>query len=172
MILCSIVVIGLYLNIPHKDYLTSPHRFFELSDNKQISSDTLYKLIELVLKNIFWIWSRNFYTILFIAHLQEISQLAWTYRNLKQRVYNTQNINQMKNILSTNPILREEKGQEWENIGHIPLYKSIVWISQCSEVPNFILDFFLKMLQRYCKFTQVIRHAHLAKPIKNNTTNL
>ena len=53
MILCSIEVIGLYLNIPHKDYLTSPHRFFELSDNKQISSDTLYKLIELVLKNIF-----------------------------------------------------------------------------------------------------------------------
>ena len=52
MILCSIEVIGLYLNIPHKDYLTSPHRFFELSDNKQISSDTLYKLIELVLKNI------------------------------------------------------------------------------------------------------------------------
>ena len=50
-ILCTIGVVGLYPNIPHSESLTSLQRFLELRDNKQISSDTLIELAEIVLKN-------------------------------------------------------------------------------------------------------------------------
>ena len=50
-ILCTIDVVGLYPNIPHSEDLTSLRRFFELSDNKHISSDTFIELAEIVLKN-------------------------------------------------------------------------------------------------------------------------
>ena len=43
-------VVGLYPNIPHGESLTSVHRFLEARDNKQISSDTLTELAEVVLK--------------------------------------------------------------------------------------------------------------------------
>ena len=53
-ILCTIDVVGLYPNILHTEDLTSLRRFLELRDNKQISSDTLIELAEIVLKNNFF----------------------------------------------------------------------------------------------------------------------
>ena len=53
-ILCTIDVVGLYPNIPHSEGLISLRRFLELRDNKQISSDSLIELAEIVLKNIFF----------------------------------------------------------------------------------------------------------------------
>ena len=52
-ILCTIDIVGLYPNIPHSEGLNSPRRFLELRDNKQISSDTLIELTEIVLKTTF-----------------------------------------------------------------------------------------------------------------------
>ena len=52
-ILCTIDVPGLYPNIPHSEGLISLLRFLELRDNKQISSDTLIELAEIVLKTTF-----------------------------------------------------------------------------------------------------------------------
>ena len=43
-------VVGLYPNIPHGEGFASLHRFLETRDNKQISSDTLMELAEVVLK--------------------------------------------------------------------------------------------------------------------------
>ena len=51
VILCTVDVVGLYPNIPHTEGLTSRRRVLELRDNKQISSDTLIELTEIVLKN-------------------------------------------------------------------------------------------------------------------------
>ena len=53
-ILCTIDVVGLHPNIPHSEGLNSLRRFLELRDNKQISSDTLIELAEIVLKNNFF----------------------------------------------------------------------------------------------------------------------
>ena len=50
-ILCTVDAVGLYPNIPHSEGLTSLRRVLELRDNKQISSDTLVELAEIVLKN-------------------------------------------------------------------------------------------------------------------------
>ena len=50
-ILCTMDVVGLYSNIPHGEGLASLRRFLETRDNKQISSDTLAELAEVVLKN-------------------------------------------------------------------------------------------------------------------------
>ena len=50
-ILCTIDVVGLCPNVPHS--LTSLGRFLELGDNKQIFSDTLLELAEIVLKTTF-----------------------------------------------------------------------------------------------------------------------
>ena len=50
-ILCTIDVVGLSPNIPHSEGLTSFRRFLEMRDNKQVSSDTLIELAEIVLKN-------------------------------------------------------------------------------------------------------------------------
>ena len=86
-ILCTVDVVGLYPNIPHSEGLTSLRRVLELKDNKQISSDTLVELAEIVLKNnIFQFDEKTFkqvrgtaigtkfappYDILFIADLEE-----------------------------------------------------------------------------------------------------
>ena len=86
-ILCTIDVVGLYPNIPHSEGLNSLGRFLELRDNKQISSDTLIELVEIVLKNnLFQFDQKTFkqvrgtaiatkfappYAILFIADLEE-----------------------------------------------------------------------------------------------------
>ena len=50
-ILCTMHVVGLYPNIPHGEGLASLYRFLETRANKQISSDTLAELAEIVLKN-------------------------------------------------------------------------------------------------------------------------
>ena len=86
-ILCTIDVVGLYLNIPDSEGLTSFRRFLELADNKQVSSETLTELAEIVLKkNIFEFDEKAFkqvrgteigtkfappYAILFMAELEE-----------------------------------------------------------------------------------------------------
>ena len=44
-------VVGLYPNIPHGEGLASLRRFLEARDIKQVSSNTLTELAELVLKN-------------------------------------------------------------------------------------------------------------------------
>ena len=51
MILSAIDFVGLYFNILHSEELTSLRKFSELGDKKQISSDTLIELDEIVLKN-------------------------------------------------------------------------------------------------------------------------
>ena len=53
-ILCTNDIVGLYPNIPHSEALNSLRRFLELRNNKQISSDTLIELAEIVLKNNFF----------------------------------------------------------------------------------------------------------------------
>ena len=87
MTLYTIDVVGLYPNIPHSEGLTSLRRFLELRDNKQISSNILKQLAEIVLKNnIFEFDEKDFkqvratglgtkfapsYAILFMADLEE-----------------------------------------------------------------------------------------------------
>ena len=86
-VLCTVDVVGLYLNIAHSEGLTSLRRVLELRDNKQISSDTVVELAEIVLKNnIFQFDKKTFkqvrgtaigtkfappYAILFMADLKE-----------------------------------------------------------------------------------------------------
>ena len=50
-ILCTMDVAGLYPNIPHREGLDSLSVGIWKRDNKQISSDTLMELAEVVLKN-------------------------------------------------------------------------------------------------------------------------
>ena len=52
-VLCVIDVVGLCSNIPHSQGLATLQKFLELRDNKQISSDTLIELAEIVLKKTF-----------------------------------------------------------------------------------------------------------------------
>ena len=86
-ILCTMDVVGLYPNIPHGEGLASLYKFLETRENKQISSDTLAELAEIVLKNnIFEFDEKTFkqkcgtaigtkfappYAILFMADLEE-----------------------------------------------------------------------------------------------------
>ena len=44
-------VVGLYPNIPHGEGLASLYKILKTTENKQISSDTLTELAEIVLKN-------------------------------------------------------------------------------------------------------------------------
>ena len=53
-ILCTIDVFGLYPNIPHSEGLTSLRRFLKLRDKKEISSDIVAELAEIVLKTTFF----------------------------------------------------------------------------------------------------------------------
>ena len=46
--LCTMDVAGLYPNIPHGEGLASLYKFLETRENKQISSDTLAELAEIV----------------------------------------------------------------------------------------------------------------------------
>ena len=54
-------VVGLYPNIPHGEGLASLRRFLETRDNKQISSDTLTELSEVVLKNNIFEFDENIF---------------------------------------------------------------------------------------------------------------
>ena len=51
--LCTMDVVGLYPNIPHGEGLASLYKFLETRENKQILSDTLAELAEIVLKTIY-----------------------------------------------------------------------------------------------------------------------
>ena len=80
-------VVGIYPNKPHGEGLASLRKFLKTRDNKQISSDALTELAEVVLKNnIFEIDEKTFkqkrgtaigtkfappYTILFMADFAE-----------------------------------------------------------------------------------------------------
>ena len=86
-ILCTMDVFGLYPKIPHGEGLASLYKFLETRENKQISSDTLADLAEIVLKNnIFEFDEKTFkqkrgtaigtkfvppYAILYMADLEE-----------------------------------------------------------------------------------------------------
>ena len=86
-ILCTMDVVGLYPNIPHGEGLASLYKFLETRENKQISSDTLAELAEIVLKNNIFEFDENTfkqkrgtaigtkfvppYAILFMADLEE-----------------------------------------------------------------------------------------------------
>ena len=86
-ILRTVDVVGLYPNIPHSEGLISLRRVLELRDNKQISSDTLVELAEIVLKNKYFQFDEKTfkqvrqtaigtrfappYAILFMADLEE-----------------------------------------------------------------------------------------------------
>ena len=50
-ILCTIDVVGLYPNIPHEEGLAFLMNFLESRVDKQVTTDTLIELAELVLKN-------------------------------------------------------------------------------------------------------------------------
>ena len=50
-ILCTIDVVGLYPNIPHDEGLASLKDFLDRKVDKQVTTDTLIELAELVLKN-------------------------------------------------------------------------------------------------------------------------
>ena len=68
-------------------------------------------------------WSK---TLICCPIFPSTNQLAWTYHYLKQQwAYVTQTINEMKQRLGMNCILREEKHQWWENIGCITMCKKI-----------------------------------------------
>ena len=59
-ILSTIDIVGLYPNIAHNKGQNSLRRFLELRDKKQIPSDTLIELGEIVLKNNFFEFDQNF----------------------------------------------------------------------------------------------------------------
>ena len=51
IILCSVDVLGLYLNIPHDEGLSALQKIFELRREKKVSTSTLVELVEVALKN-------------------------------------------------------------------------------------------------------------------------
>ena len=50
-LLCTMGVVGLYPSIPHDEGLSAFRKRFDERDEKDVSSDTLVELAELVLKN-------------------------------------------------------------------------------------------------------------------------
>ena len=50
-ILCTIDVVGLYPNIPHKGGLASIRKHLDNRENKEVTTDTLVELVDIVLKN-------------------------------------------------------------------------------------------------------------------------
>ena len=50
-ILCTIDVVGLYLNIPHEEGLASIRNHLDNRENKELTTDTLVELTDIVLKN-------------------------------------------------------------------------------------------------------------------------
>ena len=53
-ILYTIDVAGLYPNIPHKEGLASTRKRLNNRENKEVTTDTLVKLVDIVLKNIYF----------------------------------------------------------------------------------------------------------------------
>ena len=50
-ILCTIDVVGLYLNISHEERLASIRKHLDNRKNKELTIDTLVQLVDIVLKN-------------------------------------------------------------------------------------------------------------------------
>ena len=50
-ILCTIDVVGLYLNILHEEGLASMRNLLDNRENKELTTDTLVELADIVLKN-------------------------------------------------------------------------------------------------------------------------
>ena len=50
-ILCTIDVVGLYPNIPYRERLTSIRKHLDNRENKEVTTDTLVELADMVLKN-------------------------------------------------------------------------------------------------------------------------
>ena len=50
-ILCTIDVVGLYLNIPYEEGLASIRKHSDNRENKQLTTDTLVELADIVLRN-------------------------------------------------------------------------------------------------------------------------
>ena len=86
-ILCTIDVVGLYPNIPHKEGLASIRNHVDNRENKEVTTDTLVELADIVLKiNYFQFLDKTFkqkrgtaigtkfappYSILFMADLEK-----------------------------------------------------------------------------------------------------
>ena len=50
-VICTIGVVGLYLRIPNEESLRFLRNILEKRSNKNVSTDTLIELVELVLQN-------------------------------------------------------------------------------------------------------------------------
>ena len=50
-ILCTIDVVGLYPNIPHEEGLASIRKHLDNRENKEVATNTLVELADIVLKN-------------------------------------------------------------------------------------------------------------------------
>ena len=50
-ILCTIDVVGLYLNIPHEESLNSIKKHLDNRENKELTANTSVQLADIVLKN-------------------------------------------------------------------------------------------------------------------------
>ena len=72
IILCTIDVVGLYLNIPHEDGLVAMRKALDAREDKTVSTDSLIELAECVLKNNIFEHNTSFYKQLFTLHLIRI----------------------------------------------------------------------------------------------------
>ena len=55
-ILCTIDVVGLYSNIPHKEGLASIRKHLDNRENKEVTTETLVELADIVLKNNYFLF--------------------------------------------------------------------------------------------------------------------
>ena len=83
--LCTIDVVGLYRNIPHEEGLASIRKHLDNRENKEVTTDTLVELANIILKNNYFqfldkIFKRDTaigtkfpspYSILFMADLEK-----------------------------------------------------------------------------------------------------
>ena len=61
IILCTIDVVGLYPNIPHKDGLVAMRKALDAREDKTVSTDSFIELAECVLKNNIFEHNTSFY---------------------------------------------------------------------------------------------------------------
>ena len=59
IIICSVDVVGLYLNIPHNEGLSALQKRLELRREEKVSTSTLAELAEVVLKNNVFIFDKR-----------------------------------------------------------------------------------------------------------------
>ena len=71
-ILCTIDVVGLYPNIPHDEGLAFLKNFLDSRVDKQVTTDTLIELAELLLKNIIFEFSDKTYKLVELQLAQSL----------------------------------------------------------------------------------------------------